>query len=82
MGWSRIQFSNNLVPFLRKALNLGLNNEDAVEMYYNFAVTKWLGHTVDLQIVDPGLKKTLGSSGQLQDVNTAVVGGLRAYMRF
>ena len=82
VGWSRIQFSNNLVPFLRNALHLGLDHEDAVEMYYNFAVTRWLGLTVDLQIVDPGLKKTLGSSGQLQDVNTAVVGGLRAYMRF
>lgn len=38
--------------------------------------------TADLQIVNPGLKKALGSSGRLVDVNTAVVGGLRAYMRF
>ena len=82
VGWSRIQFSNNLVPFLRNALNLGLNNEDAVELYYNFAATKWLGLTVDLQIVNPGLKKTLGSGGQLKDVDTAVVGGLRAFARF
>ena len=82
VGWSRIQFSNNFAPFLRDALNLGLNTEDAVELYYNFAVTKWLGLTVDLQIVDPGLKKTLTSSGHLQDVNTEVVGGLRAFARF
>jgi porin len=82
VGWSRVQFSNNLVPFLRDALHLGLDHEDAVEMYYNFAVTRWLGLTVDLQIVNPGLKKTLTSSGQLQDVNTAVVGGLRAFVRF
>jgi porin len=82
VGWSRIQFSNNLVPFLRDTLHLGLDHEDAVELYYNIAATKWLGVTVDLQIVDPGLKKTLTSSGELKDVNTAVVGGLRAYVRF
>jgi hypothetical protein len=45
-------------------------------------MTKWLGVTVDLQVVNPGLKKTLTSSGELKDVNTAVVGGLRAYVRF
>jgi len=82
VGWSRIDFSNNLVPFLRDALNLGLDHEDAVELYYNVAVTKWLGLTVDLQIVNQGLKKTLTSSGQLKDVDTAVVGGLRAFVRF
>ena len=81
LGWSRLQFSNNLAPFLRDTLNLGLDHEDAVELYYNAAVTKWLGLTVDLQIVDQGLKKTL-SNGQLKDVDTAVVGGLRAYVRF
>ena len=46
------------------------------------ALTKWLGLTADLQIVNPGLKKTLTSSGELKDVNTAVVAGLRAFMRF
>jgi porin len=82
VGWSRIQFSNNLVPFLRDTLHLGLDHEDAVELYYNIAATKWLGLTVDLQVVNPGFKKTLTSSGELKDVNTAVVGGLRAYVRF
>jgi hypothetical protein len=37
---------------------------------------------VDLQIVNPALKKTVGSGGQLKDVETAVVGGLRAFVRF
>jgi hypothetical protein len=45
-------------------------------------MTMGLGLTVDLQVVNPGLKKTLTSSGELKDVNTAVVGGLRAYVRF
>jgi porin len=82
VGWSRIEFSDDFVPFLRDALHLGLDHEDAIELYYNVAVTRWLGLTVDLQIVEPGLKKTLTSSGQLKDVDTAVVGGLRAYVRF
>jgi hypothetical protein len=51
-------------------------------MYYNAAITRWLGVSLDLQVVEPGIKKKLGSSGQLEDVNTAVVGALRVYMRF
>jgi porin len=82
IGWSRIEFSKDLAPLLRRALDLGLEREDAVEAYYNFAVTPWLGVTLDLQVVEPGLKKTLSSSGQLTDVGTAVIGGLRALVRF
>ena len=36
---------------------------------------------LDLQVIDPALKKTLGSSG-LKNVDTAVVGGVRMYIRF
>jgi porin len=82
IGWSRIEFSDHLAPFLRQALDLGLEREDAVEAYYNIAVTPWLGVTLDLQVVEPGLKKVLGPGGRLEDVDTAVVGGLRAFVRF
>lgn len=82
VGWAHLQYSNDFIPFLRSALNLGLDTEDTVEMYYNAAVTRWLGVTADLQIVNPGLQKTLGSNGRLQNVDTAVVGGLRAFLRF
>ena len=82
IGWARTQFSGNFVPFLRERLAVGLDKEDVVEMYYNAAVTKWLGATLDLQIIEPGLKKTLNSSNQLQDSNTAVLLGLRLYARF
>ena len=82
VGWARTQFSDNFVPFLRQRLDLGLDKEDAVEMYYNASVTRWLGATLDLQIIDPALRKTLNASGQLQDNNTAVVLGLRLYARF
>jgi porin len=82
IGWSRAELSNDLFPVLRQRIDIGLNREDAVEMYYNFAVAKSIGVTVDLQIVDQALKKTLDSSNRLKNVDTAVIGGLRAYARF
>ncbi len=61
---------------------IGLNREDAIEMYYNAALTPWLSATADLQIINPALTKTLGSDGRLQNVDMAVVAGLRIYARF
>jgi porin len=82
VGWTRAQFSDNFVPFLRQTLDLGLDREDAVEMFYNVSITRWLNMSLDLQVIDPGLKKTLNSSGGLKNVDTAVVGGVRMYIRF
>src|SRR5262249_6866020 len=83
VGWARTQFSDDLVPFLRQRLDLGLNKEDAVEMYYNFSITPALNATLHPQIIQPGLKKPLDASGtRLQNVNTGVIGGLRVYARF
>ncbi len=82
VGWARTQFSSDFIPFLRQRLNLGLDKEDAVEMYYNFSITKWLNATLDLQVIDPALNKFLDSSGRLQNMSTSVVGGLRIYSRF
>jgi porin len=70
------------VPFLRQRLDIGLNHEDAIEMYYNAVLASWLHATLDLQIVEPGLKKTLDASSNLVDVDTAVLAGIRLYMRF
>ena len=87
IGFARTQFSNDFVPFLRQQLNLGLQQEDTVEMYYNAALTPWLNATADLQIVNPGLTKSLSASpGQLlpvlASVDTAVVAGVRLRVRF
>ena len=83
LGWARSQYSGDFVPFLRQKLDLGLNVEDAVELYYNAVVTPWLNVSLDLQIVQSALNKTLDSSGQrLVNMGTAAVGGLRAYIRF
>jgi hypothetical protein len=52
-------------------------------MYYNVSITRALNASLDLQIIDPALKKTLDASGRnLRDLNTAVVAGLRIYARF
>jgi carbohydrate-selective porin OprB len=53
-----------------------------VEIFYNASVTSWLNATLNLQVIEPALSKTLGSSGQLKDVDTTVVAGLRLYVRF
>ena len=82
LGIARTQFSGEFVPFLRQALNLGLQHEDAIEMYYNAAISKWLYLSPDLQIIDPALKKTLDPSGRLTNVDTIVVGGIRLWARF
>jgi porin len=82
VGWARTQMSDNFIPFLRKRLDLGLDKEDAVEMYYNFSIAKWLNATLDLQVIDPAFNKFLNSSGRLENMHTAVVGGLRIYSRF
>jgi porin len=83
VGWARTKLSDKLAPFLRQALDLGLDHEDAVEIFYNAAITQWLRMSLDLQIINPALQKTLNSSGTaLRNVDTAVVGGVRMYVRF
>ena len=52
VGIARTQFSGAFIPFLRENLNLGLDHEDALEMYYNLAITGWLSATADLQVID------------------------------
>jgi porin len=82
LGVARTQFSSAFVPFLRQQLDLGLQREDAIEMYYNVSVTQWLNLTADLQIIGPSSKKALNGVGQLADIDTAVVAGARLRVRF
>ena len=58
-----------------------MNIEDAVEMYYNAVITPWLNVSADLQVVDSALNKAL-HNGRLVNVDTAVIGALRMYIRF
>jgi porin len=82
IGWARTQFSSDFIPLLRQALNLGLKHEDAIEMYYNAAITPWLNLTADLQVINSGLKRGLNSNMQLVKIDTAAVAGTRVRVRF
>ncbi len=81
IGWARTQFSDQLVPFLRERLDLGLNHEDAIELYYNAAVTSWLELSPNIQIIDSGINKQLDENGKFKKVDTAVVTSLRVNIR-
>ena len=83
IGWSRVEISDDFVSFLRDKFDLGLDHEDAVEMYYNASLTRWLDAAFDVQVIDSALNKTLDSSTlKLDDMDTSVVLGLRVYARF
>jgi porin len=82
IGIARTQFSGDFVPFLRERLSLGLQHQDALEMYYNITVTQWLNVTADLQIVKPALTRALNEDGRLAHVDTALVLGTRLRVRF
>jgi porin len=82
-GLAQTQFSSNFLPFLRQQFNLGLQREDAIEMYYNMAITPWMNLTSDLQIVDSGLNKAISpTTGKLTGIDTVVVAGARLRVRF
>jgi porin len=82
VGWSRVELSDDLLAALRSRVDIGLEREDAIEIYYKLALAKSIGLSLDLQIVPPAVKKTVSSSGGLKDVDTAVIGGARAFVRF
>ena len=83
IGVSRTQFSSAFIPFLRENLNLGLEHEDALEMYYNVAITGWLTATADIQVINQALNKTLSPSGfGLVNVDNATIVGMRFRVRF
>ena len=81
LGFAKTQFSSAFVPLLRERLDLGLERENAFEAYYNLALAGSINLSADVQVVNPGLQKTLVER-QLSNVNTAVILGLRLRMRF
>lgn len=82
IGWARTQFSDQFVPLLREKLDLGLDHEDAVELYYTAAVTPWLNVSPNIQIVKSGMNKFLSKGNGLQDNDTAVEASLRMNILF
>ncbi|MBW8327725.1 MAG: carbohydrate porin [Thiobacillus sp.] len=83
VGWARTEFSDDFVPFLRDYFDLGLDHEDAVELYYNAAVTPWLSISPSLQIISPALNKTFdAASHAFKDLDTTYIAGVRVGIRF
>lgn len=82
IGWARTEFSDNFVSHLRSTFALGLKNEDAVELYYNAALTPWLSISPSFQYISPALNKTLDSSGSFKALQSASMWGLRVGIRF
>jgi porin len=82
IGWARTEFSDDFVPYLRDTFDLGLDHEDAVELYYNAAVTPWLSISPSFQIISPALNKALDANGNFQDLDTTYIAGVRVGIRF
>ncbi len=82
IGWARTQFSDQFMPLLRDKLALGLDHEDAIEMYYTAAITPWLNVSPNLQIIKSGMNKELNNSNELQDMDTTLEASLRMNLLF
>ena len=82
IGWARTQFSAQLVPLLRERLGLGLDHEDAIEMYYTVAITPWFNVSPNLQVINSGMNKIISNGNELQNMNTAVEANLRMNILF
>jgi porin len=82
LGWSRAEFSDNFVPFMRDTFGLGLDKEDALEAYYNFAVTPWLSVTPSYQYISPALNKTMSADGSFKKLDNTQIVGVRVGIRF
>lgn len=82
VGWSQVAFSDNFVPHLRDTFGLGLDREDAVEMYYSASIRPWLTVSPSFQAVRSGLKKALDSNQNFKNLDTAYLFGVRFGIRF
>jgi len=82
IGWARTEFSDDFVPYLRDTFDLGLDHEDAVELYYNAAITPWLNVSPSFQIISPALNKALDENGNFQELDTTYIAGVRVGIRF
>lgn len=82
IGWARTEFSDDFVPSLRNRFDLGLDHEDAIELYYNASITPWLNIVPSFQAISPALNKTVDSSGNLKDIDTIYIASVNVGIRF
>jgi len=70
IGYYKYNFSGELKSALSPLVSFG--NEQGIETFYSFAVTRWFHVTTDLQWIDPAI----------EDNDNAWIGGLRANVKF
>lgn len=78
IGYSYVGYSDpvkDLAPVL-----LPVRDDQVVELFYNYAVTPWFRVTPDVQVLVPARERTVPPGAQ--DINTAVVAGVRAKLSF
>jgi porin len=78
IGYSFTKYSTPVENFAPVLLPIG--NDQAIELFYNFAVTPWFNVAPDLQVVFPAREETLPPDRQ--SIDTALVLGVRAKISF
>lgn len=78
VGYTFTRYSSPVRDFAPVLLPIG--NDQAVEMFYNFAVTPWCNVAPDLQVLFPARDRTLPPNPQ--SIDTALVIGVRAKIDF
>lgn len=81
IGFSRTEFSDYFVPYLRDRFDLGLDHEDAVELYYSISVAPWLTVSPSIQAVRSGMTRMLDANHDFQDLDTTWLVGVRVGIR-
>jgi porin len=78
IGYSYVKPSTGMLNL--DPQNLPQRSDNAVELFYNVAVTPWLRLTPDVQVLVPGPEQTLPPG--VRPIDTAVIFGLRAKIEF
>jgi porin len=78
VGYAFTRYSSPIRDFAPVLLPIG--NDQAVELFYNIAVTPWFNVAPDLQVVFPARDETLPPNRQ--SIDTSLVLGLRAKIEF
>jgi len=78
VGYTFTRYSSPVRDFA--PVLLPIDNDQAVELFYNVAVTPWFNVAPDLQVVFPARDRTLPPNPQ--NIDTALVLGIRAKIEF
>jgi porin len=82
IGFSRTEFSDYFMEGLRDRFDIGLEHEDALEIYYSAEVTPWLTVTPSVQAIRSALTQSLDANQEFQDLDTTWLVGVRVGIRF